>query len=162
MAERKSDTARSDDQGGGTDSRSRSRSLGRLIATVIVVCGLVYLVGVGLASVIPQVFWPATAELPPSMTCGEGLRELHDDLLTYAGEQIARGGDDDPQRMRPFFHRWDLTHRALEARCHGEEADAWVELGQTRERLEATLQRFDEEEGALARDVNHILNRHER
>ncbi len=162
MAERKSETARSDDESRGAEPHRRSRSLGRRIATVLVVCGLAYLVGVGLISVIPQVFWPEAAELPTSLSCADGVRELRDELLSFASDHVARAGSDDSREMRPFFERWDLRHRALEARCEGEEADAWVQLGQTRERLEATLQRFDAEEGALARQVDHTLTRHGR
>jgi hypothetical protein len=111
------------------------------------------------------VFWPEKAELPRSTSCADGLDQLSDELLSFASDRVERGGSADSRDMRPFFRRWDLRHRALEARCEGEESDlgdAWVQLGQTRERLEATLQRFDEEEGALARDVNHTLLRHGR
>jgi hypothetical protein len=140
-----------------TSSESRARSqagLGRRIATTVVVCGLAYLILVGIGSVVPQVFWPAKATIDPAITCDEGLRDLRAELLAFAGEHVARGGSADRDAVRNFLGPWDLRHRGLEARCEGDERDAWVLLGQMRERLQGTLYRFDAEEGALARAVD--------
>ncbi len=152
MAERKRDTQ--ERSGESAESRRRSRSLGRRLATGLVVCGLLYLIGVGLLSVIPQVFWPEAAEVDPSISCADGLRDLRAELLAFAGEHVARGGSDDRETVRNFLGPWDLRHRGLEERCEGDERDAWVRLGQMRERLQGTLYRFDAEEGALARAVD--------
>lgn len=124
--------------------------------------GLVYIVGVGFASVIPQVFWPRAAEVDPAITCAEGLRGLRGELLTRAGEHVAQGGAEDRHALAPYLREWDLRHRGLEARCDGPGRDAWVRLAQMRERLSATLERFDSEEGALARQVDSTLARLER
>lgn len=158
MAERKRDTEGRE----GVESRRRSRSLGRRLATILVVCGLVYLIGVGFVSVIPQVFWPEAAEVDPSISCADGLRDLRAELLGWAGEHVASGGAEDPGPARARLSRWDLRHRGLETRCAaaGEE-DAWVLLARMRERLQGTLERFDDEEGALARHVDSTLTRSE-
>jgi hypothetical protein len=140
-------------------NRGRSpRSLGRRLATGIVVFALSYLIGVAFVSIIPQVFWPETADVDPSISCVRGLRELRGELLGRAGEHVARGGSDDPGSLSPWLHRWDLRHRALEARCGGPgQHDAWRELARLRERLAGTLARFDSEEGELARNVDQNL-----
>lgn len=161
MAEQKRDTQKRPSE--SAESRRRSRSLGRRIATGLVVCGLVYLIGVGFVSVIPQVFWPEGADIDPAIGCADGLRDLRGELLAFAGEHVAAGGSDQPSRVRGYLQRWDLRHRGLEARCQSaDESDAWVRLGRMRERLQGTLERFDEEEGALARHVDSTLARHAR
>jgi hypothetical protein len=140
-----------------TPSESRARAqagLGRRIATTVVVCGLAYLIIVGVASVVPQVFWPPKAAIDPAITCADGLRDLRAELLAFAGEHVTRGGSEDHETVRNFLGPWDLRHRGLEARCEGDERDAWVLLGRMRERLQGTLGRFDAEEGALARAVD--------
>lgn len=145
------------------ESRRRSRSLGRRIAIGLVASSLAYLIGVGLISVVPQVFWPEAAEVDASVRCVDGLRELRRELLAFAGEHVAAGGSEQPRRVRDFLARWDLRHRGLEARCTSEaESDAWVALARMRERLQGTLERFDQNEGALARSVDSTLARLER
>lgn len=157
MAERKSDDSPNPESAG--DRRNRSQAgLGRRIATVVVGSALVYIVTVGVISVVPQVFWPETATLDPSITCAEGLRDLRAELLTFAGEHVANGGSErDDEVVDRFLRPWDLRHRGLEARCTGEERNTWELLGRMRQRLESTLARFDAEEGALARAVDHDL-----
>lgn len=145
------------------ESRRRSRSLGRRLAIGLVASLLLYLIGVGLVSVIPQVFWPEAAEIDASVRCADGLRDLRAELLAFAGEHVAAGGSERPGRVRDYLARWDLRHRGLEARCTGAgEDEAWVALGRMRERLQGTLERFDENEGALARSVDSTLARLER
>ncbi len=156
MAERKRDTQ--ERSGESAESRRRSRSLGRRLATGLVVCGLLYLIGVGLLSVIPQVFWPEAAEVDPSISCADGLRDLRAELLAWSGERVASGGQASTSGLDRYFERWDLRHRGLEARCDASgESDAWVRLGRMRERLQGTLERFDDEEGALARSLDDLL-----
>lgn len=133
-----------------------------MIATVVVVAGLVYIIGVGFISVIPQVFWPEAADTDPAISCAEGLRGLRGELLARAGDHVREGGAEQPRSLRPFLNDWDLRHRGLERRCQGAGHDAWVRLGQMRGRLQATLERFDGEEGALARQLESTLARLER
>ncbi len=160
MAQSKSDTT--DPPSAGRSPRGRSRSVGRAIATGIVVLGLVYIVGVGFISVIPQVFWPEAAPLEPGVSCTDGLRALKGELLDRAAARVGRTDTEEPSDLRPYLEAWDRRHAALEPRCGGEGERAWVQLAQMRGRLQATLERFDAEEGALARDVESTLARLER
>lgn len=131
----------------------------RRIASLIVISGIVYLIGVGIVSVVPQVFWPEKGHVPAGVTCAAGLRELRAEMLARAGEHVASGGSDDARWMRPWLTRWDLRHRALEDRCTGDDREAWVLVARMRERMEGSLERFDEEEGELARQVDRALAR---
>src|SRR5690606_10227867 len=123
----------------------------------VVVFALAYLVIVGVISVVPQVFWPTRAEIDPSVGCAEGVRELQDELLTFAGDHVAKGGSAEGGTVRDFLASWDLRYRGLEDRCAGDERRAWKLLGRMRERLQGTLERFDEEEGALARTIHSTI-----
>ena len=159
MAEPESDTARPPREEASRPTRGRSRRLGRRLALAGVVAPLAYLIVVGLASVVPQVFWPPRGDVDPSISCADGLRSLRGELLSRAGERVAAGGGTDGEALRRWLRRWDLSHRALEARCTGPERRAWRLLGQLRQRLQGTLERFDAEEGELARALDHSLAR---
>jgi len=152
VAERETETDREDPR---RESR-RSRSLGRGIATAVVVAGLVYLCFVGFYSVIPQVFWPERGEAPDGVSCAAGLTDLRGELLARAGDRVASGGGDQAS-LTTWLDGWDRRHLALEARCDGERHDAWQVLGRLRQRLQGTLERFDAEEGGFARDMDSRL-----
>lgn len=126
------------------------RSLGRTIATVIVASGIVYLLGVGLVSVIPQIFTPARADLPQELSCQDGLDELRAELLDRAGERVSAGGSD-TRDLRAWLDDWDARYHGLEPRCEGNQYQRWTLVGRLRRRIEGTLERFDREDGALAR-----------
>lgn len=161
MAQPKSESEASGESPRSRRSRARgagSRRLGRRIAGGAVIVFLVYLIGVGVISVVPQVFWPEMAELDPAIGCEDGVRDLRTELLTFAGERVASAGGD-PAALEAYFDRWDLRHRALEPRCQGDGHHAWTLLGRMRGRLESRLERFDAEEGALAREVDSTLAR---
>ncbi|GAB5541874.1 MAG: hypothetical protein RLO52_32560 [Sandaracinaceae bacterium] len=158
MAERETETDRAPEAPAAADTRPgrRSRSLGRGIATSIVVAGLVYLCGVGFYSVIPQVFWPERGEAPEGLSCRDGLTDLRGELLSRAGDRVASGGGG-AESLTRWLDDWDRRHLALEARCDGERHDAWQVLGRLRQRLQGTLERFDAEEGGFARDMDSRL-----
>lgn len=163
MAERESDTARSSREETGRSGRGRSRRVGRGIATAVVGALLAYLIGVGMFSVVPQVFWPEHEALDESVTCTDGLLDLRSRLLARAGDRVAAGGGRDGAALRRWLRDWDDRHLALESRCTGaEQQRAWRLLGQLRQRVQATLERFDADEGELARDLDRTLARHGR
>ena len=138
-----------------TQNEKRSgRRLGRRIATVVVVSGIAYLIGVGFFSVIPQIFYPPTASLPDDLTCANVLGDLRGELLSRAGDHIERGGSESPGELRAWLDDWDRRHAGLDDRCDGSERERWERLDRLRRRLQGTLERFDREEGELARATN--------
>lgn len=136
-----------------TEKHSGS-SLGRRIATAVVLGGIAYLIGVGIYSVIPQVFSPPTATLPDDLTCTDGLTDIRAELLSHAATRIEQGGSDSPDDLRAWLRGWDRHHAALETRCQGDELGRWEMLGLLRRRLQGTLERYDREVGELARATN--------
>lgn len=137
--------------------KSAPRRLGRRIATLIVMSGIAYLIGVGLYSVIPQVFFPESTPPPDDLSCANGLNGLRDELLSEAGARVEETPND-PADLHGWLREWDRRHTGLESRCTGDEHDGWILLGQLRQRLEGTLERYDREEGELARAFDQILS----
>ena len=115
------------------------------------VSGIAYLIIMGLVSVVPQVFYPETAEIPDELTCPEGVDELRTELLDHAGERVAAGGDANPTELRTWLREWDARFHALETRCEGSELDRWTLVGRLRHRIQGMLERYDGAEGELAR-----------
>ncbi|MCB9596184.1 MAG: hypothetical protein H6719_25910 [Sandaracinaceae bacterium] len=116
--------------------------------------GILYLIGVGFYSVIPQLFSPETADLPADLTCSEGVDELRDELMTHASTRITTGGEADPADLRSWLRGWDGRYHALEPRCSAGDLDRWTLLGRLRYRIQGTLERFDREDGELVRALH--------
>lgn len=149
-----SDSARSPEPG-SRDGRGRSRSIGRAIATSLVVALLAYLIGVGFYSVVPTLFWPETIEVAEDVSCADGLADLRAELFARAGDRVASGGGE-RDALRSWLRGWDRRHLAFEARCE-DQHDAWQLLGRLRQRVQGTLERFDAHERELARDLDRTL-----
>lgn len=121
-------------------------------------CIIIYLCGVGLYSVVPQVFYPQPAEIPEDLTCRDGLGRLRAELLTYSADRIRLPSNSEAAPPGDFFAEWDPRHVALESRCTtGTEGEAWELLGRLRQRVQGTLERYDREEGELARAMDSTL-----
>lgn len=138
------------------DPVQRAGRLGRRVATAVYLVGLVYIIAVGFATVIPQVFWPspATAAAAPEGDCSTALGTLEDALLEETGR---RGGRRLAEPLEPFFRSWDDRYFALGARCS--EARGYEDLAKLRYRLETTMRRFHREDGALIQKVDRALDR---
>lgn len=145
-----------DRQTDGSEGPPPRRRKYRRIAGVFFASVIVYLVAVGLVSVIPQVFWPEPGEIPRDLGCRDGLAQLRQELLTYTSERVRDPSTD--ADLDPFFSDWDLRHLALEPRCaEGREQDAWQLLGRLRQRTEGTLERYAREEAELAATMDSTL-----
>ncbi|MBX3272146.1 MAG: hypothetical protein KF729_17910 [Sandaracinaceae bacterium] len=117
--------------------------------------GILYLIGVGFYSVIPRVFSPPASELPASVTCARGVETLRVELLDRAAERVRTGGEADPSALRRWLRDWDGRYHALAPRCGAGEQARWALLGRLRYRLQGTLERYDREDGELARAIQH-------
>jgi hypothetical protein len=153
--ERKSD----DSRGEPGKPRGKYARIGRRVASMFAVAAVAYFIIVGIVSVIPQVFWPERAAIDPSVTCEAGVRDLRAELLARASDHIASGGSEDRTWMETWLEDFDRRHLGLEGRCSGEGHEAWSLVGRMRERVQSTLVRFDDEEGALAREADERLAR---
>lgn len=114
---------------------------------------LSYLVIVGFASVIPQVFWPE-ADQTFDADCASGLRMLYEELdtvrLGYLSSNVVA-----PAALREKLEPWDLRLNALRNRCDEDKVHL---LNQYRHSVELNLQRYMREDAPLANRVAESLD----
>lgn len=126
--------------------------IGRRLAVGIYSIALAYLVVVGFASVIPQVFWPE-ADDSFDLECHDGLELLRHEVdqlrLTYLSSN-----ETDPTVLRTTLESWDLRLNALAKRCDKDQVHL---LNRYRHRVELTLQRAMREDLPLAERVSEAL-----
>jgi hypothetical protein len=110
------------------------------------------LVIVGFASVIPQVFWPASDD-SFDLECADGLQ-----LLRHEVDEVRLAyletNETDPTALQSTLESWDLRLNALAKRC---EADQVHLLNQYRHRVELGLQRYMREDAPLANRLTEAL-----
>lgn len=133
------------------ETQKRGR-LGRRLAIGIYTVALVYLVVVGFASVIPQVFWPE-ADGETELDCNEGLRSLYDEVESTRLSYLARK-QSDPLKLREDLRSWDEKMASLRKRC---DLDTVRQLERYRHRVELTLQRYLREEAPQADKVRRAV-----
>lgn len=126
--------------------------LGRRLAIGIYSIALAYLVIVGFASVIPQVFWPESDD-SFDLECADGLQLLRHEVdelkLTYVSTN-----ETDPTGLRNALESWDLRLNALAKRCDEDQVHL---LNQYRYRVELGLERYMREDAPLANRVTEAL-----
>lgn len=126
--------------------------MGRRVAIAIYSVALMYLVVVGFASVIPQVFWPPVDE-SFDLDCGDGLQLLEHEIdelrLNYLSSP-----ESDPTTLRETLAAWDLRLNELATRCDKDEVEL---LNRYRHRVELNLQRYMREDAPLAERVHQSL-----
>ena len=126
--------------------------LGRRLAIAIYTVALVYLVVVGFASVIPQVFWPESDD-SFDMDCADGLELLRHEVDTLRLEYVSNN-ETDPTAMRETLRSWDLRLNALAKRCDKDQVHL---LNRYRYRVELNLQRYMREDAPLADKVSESI-----
>jgi len=134
-------------------SRKEQRGgLGRRLAIGIYSIALAYLVIIGFASVIPQVFWPETDEAF-DLECRNGLQVLRNEVDELRLGYLS-ANETDPTRLRERLVSWDLRLNALAERC---DEDRVHLLNRYRHRVELSLERFMREEAPLGNRVSEAL-----
>ncbi len=123
--------------------------IGRWLAIVIYSVALTYLVIVGFASVIPQVFWPDSDETF-DLDCADGLELLRHEVDELRLAYLSTN-ETDPTAMEKALQSWDLRLNALAKRCDEDEVHL---LNRYRHRVELNLQRYMREDAPLAERVN--------
>lgn len=122
----------------------RAGRLGRRIALGVYWVGLLYMLVVGFATVLPRVFFPKSTTPDPGGSCQDELSTLQNSLLAEGERSIGRAEATD---IQTYFDNWDATFIALYDRCS--DAPAYAEVERLRYRYEATLRRFAREDRVL-------------
>lgn len=126
--------------------------LGRWLAIGIYSTALIYLVIVGFASVIPQVFWPESDD-SFDLECSDGLQLLRHEVDELRISYLTTNEtNEDP--LLTALNAWDLRLNALAKRCDEERVHL---LNQYRHRVELGLQRYMREDAPLAKRVGEAL-----
>jgi hypothetical protein len=134
------------------EEKQRGR-LGRTITIAVYSVALSYLVIVGFASVIPQVFWPASDD-SFDLECADGLELLRHEVDEIRLAYLATN-ETDPIPLREALESWDLRLNALAKRCDEEQVHL---LNRYRYRVELNLQRYMGEDAPLAERVSRTLD----
>ena len=130
--------------------------IGRRVATALYWVLTIYVIGAGVFSAVPQIFWPAeaygvaAAEAPD---CPAEIASLRSDLLDGAASRTREPGE---EPVRPFLEPWDERYRALEASCGA--APAYALLARLRYRVEEHLLRYEAEVAPLDEDTRRALD----
>jgi hypothetical protein len=123
--------------------------IGRQLAIAIYSIALAYLVIVGFASVIPQVFWPES-DRSFDLDCPDGLELLHHEVDALRLAYLSTN-ETDPAAMTKALQSWDLRLNALAKRCDEDQVHL---LNRYRHRVELNLQRYMREDAPLAERVS--------
>ena len=127
--------------------------LGRSLAIGIYSIALAYLVIVGFASVIPQVFWPDSDD-SFDLECADGLQVLRHEVdevrLAYL-----ETNETDPTQLRRTLKSWDLRLNTLAKRCDEDQVHL---LNEYRHHVELGLERYMREDAPLANRVSAALD----
>lgn len=127
--------------------------LGRWLAIGLYSTALIYLVIVGFASVIPQVFWPKSDD-SFTLDCAEGLERLRDEVDELRLAYLATN-ETNPAPLREALESWDLRLNALAKRCDEDQVHL---LNRYRHRVELDLQRYMREDAPLAERVSETFD----
>lgn len=126
--------------------------LGRRLAIGIYSIALAYLVIVGFASVIPQVFWPKS-DASFDLDCSDGLQLLRHEVDELRLAYLATNATDETA-LQTSLEAWDLRLNELAKRCNEEHVHV---LNQYRHSVELGLQRYIREDAPLANRVTEAL-----
>ena len=126
--------------------------LGRRLVVGIYSVALAYLVVVGFASVIPQVFWPESDD-SFDLECADGLELLRHEVDEVRLAYLSTN-ETDPSALRETLESWDLRLNALAKRCDEDQVHL---LNRYRHRVELNLQRYMREDAPLAARVSETV-----
>jgi len=126
--------------------------LGRRLAVVIYSIALAYLVIVGFASVIPQVFWPKSDD-SFDLPCADGLQLLHREIDELRLAYLSTN-ETDATALSSALKTWDFRLNALAKRCDEDQVHL---LNQYRYRVELGLERYMREDAPLANRVSEEI-----
>ncbi|MBX7193215.1 MAG: hypothetical protein K1X94_14270 [Sandaracinaceae bacterium] len=135
------------DRARGPGRRVDPALVGRRVALAIYAVLAVWVMGSGLASVVPQIFWPEASGPEVAMHssgCGAQIEALVTSL-----EEIALVRPESLRRER--FAAWDESYLAIEASC--ESHPAYASLYHARYATQTAAERHDDELAPLLDEV---------
>ena len=133
-------------------TKQRGR-LARRLVIVIYAVALGYLIVVGFAAVIPDVFWPETDD-QYSASCDVGFRQLHGEVEGLRQAYFSGKGSD-LQQLRSALKAWDAKLASLQTRC---DKDSLRSLERYRHRVELTISNYLRDERPNAQRLEQLAN----
>jgi hypothetical protein len=118
-----------------------------------------WLITVGLASLVPQIFGPAYSGAGSGTSCAQDLHDLARELLDRVGAHVkdaprARGRD----TLDAYFTDFDRRLMHVKPACSEPERAAFTELSRLRHGMAALVERFEREELPHVQKLNLSLN----
>lgn len=117
-----------------------------------------WLATVGLASLVPQIFGPASSAARSGTSCGEDLHDLAQELLARVGAHVKdapRSGPHDT--LDAFFTDFDRRLMHIKPACTETERAAFAELSRLRHGVASLVERFEREELPHLRKLDALL-----
>ncbi len=120
-----------------------------------------WIVTVGLASIIPEIFWPGGhASKGANGSCAEALRALESELMTRSSESVGRAaGAGERDELANWLEDWDRRLQGETTACTETERRAVAELSRLRFGMSGLIQRFDREQTPHIRKIDALLRR---
>lgn len=127
--------------------------IGRRIATACYWLLAVFVIGSGIRSAVPQIFWPeaSVTQVSAPEGCDDALGRLDADIRAGVRAHLDGTG----RFTSDDFTTWDRRFLALHDACHTH--PAYAALHRARHALETEVERFDDEVAPLAREVEREL-----
>ena len=136
---------------------SGKTATGRRLGLTVYYLLLVYVIGAGAISIIPQIFFPSPTLSPQKAAaeihCAQEIRSLKSELLEKTNDFV---NDDRIDRQRQWFVRWDKRFHMLGKGC-GKLEPTRIELKKLRDDMESMMQRFYRKKTPLINKIDRAL-----
>ncbi len=118
-----------------------------------------WLITVGLASIIPEIFWPgADPHANAQGSCAETLLSMREELLTRASKSVeSAASTGQREELSAWLEAWDHRLQGAMATCSETERKAATELSRLRFGMSGLIQRFDLEQTPHIRKIDALL-----
>jgi hypothetical protein len=134
------------------------RSVGWICGAVVFWALTAWLILAGVGSIVPQIFWPATALSGSGTGCAMALRDLSQELLAHTANTIKNASSPAaPDAQTVWFREFDERLENTGPLCTQDEQSALHELLRVRHGLSALLERFEREDAPRTRALDAML-----
>jgi hypothetical protein len=120
----------------------------------------VWLVFVGLASLIPQIFELGSRTTSGAESCAKDLNDLTDELLNHTGDWLkSQRRQELHDTLEAFFSDFDRRLMQIKSSCTESESAAFDELSRLRQGVFGMLERFAREELPRLHKLDALVDR---